>query len=172
MDYSKYWRQAIADAAGLAAEEIASWIEVPADETLGTTPSPALSWPKRCAKAPPAIAAEIGGKLVKPDFISEVRRGGRVYRFFLDRRSWPNRHWKKRFPCRATLTAAATRGAGRVVCIDYSSINIAKPFHIGHLSTTVIGNALYRIYGFLGYKPVGINHLGDWGRSSKADRGL
>jgi len=54
-------------------------------------------------------------------------------------------------------------GAGRVVCIDYSSINIAKPFHIGHLSTTVIGSALYRIYGFLGYKPVGINHLGDWG---------
>ena len=54
-------------------------------------------------------------------------------------------------------------GAGRVVCIDYSSINIAKPFHIGHLSTTVIGSALYKIYKFLGYKPVGINHLGDWG---------
>jgi len=58
---------------------------------------------------------------------------------------------------------SSDEGAGRVVCIDYSSINIAKPFHIGHLSTTVIGNSLYRIYGFLGYKPVGINHLGDWG---------
>jgi arginyl-tRNA synthetase len=54
-------------------------------------------------------------------------------------------------------------GAGKTVCIDYSSINIAKPFHIGHLSTTVIGNSLYRIYGYLGYKPVSINHLGDWG---------
>lgn len=47
--------------------------------------------------------------------------------------------------------------------MDYSSINIAKPFHIGHLSTTAIGNSLNRIYKFLGYKVVGVNHLGDWG---------
>ena len=52
---------------------------------------------------------------------------------------------------------------GKTVCIDYSSINIAKPFHIGHLLTTVIGGSLYRIYKFLGYKAIGINHLGDWG---------
>ena len=51
----------------------------------------------------------------------------------------------------------------KIVCIDYSSINIAKPFHIGHLSTTVIGGALYKIYKFLGYNVVGINHLGDYG---------
>ena len=54
-------------------------------------------------------------------------------------------------------------GAGKTICIDYSSINIAKRFHIGHLSTTALGNALYKIYSFLGYKCVGINHLGDWG---------
>ena len=54
-------------------------------------------------------------------------------------------------------------GAGRTVCIDYSSINIAKPFHIGHLSTTAIGHSLYPMYAFMGYRPVGINHLGDWG---------
>lgn len=57
----------------------------------------------------------------------------------------------------------STLGGGKVICIDYSSINIAKPFHIGHLSTTVIGAALYRIFNFLGYKAVGINHLGDYG---------
>ena len=56
-----------------------------------------------------------------------------------------------------------TIGAGKTICIDYSSINIAKPFHIGHLSTTVLGGALYRILSFLGYKTVGINHLGDYG---------
>lgn len=54
-------------------------------------------------------------------------------------------------------------GNGKTICIDYSSINIAKPFHIGHLSTTVIGAALARIYSYLGYKVVSINHLGDWG---------
>ena len=58
---------------------------------------------------------------------------------------------------------ASTEGAGKTICIDYSSINIAKPFHMGHLSTTVIGAALYRIYKKLGYSVVGINHLGDWG---------
>lgn len=57
----------------------------------------------------------------------------------------------------------SNEGANKTICIDYSSINIAKPFHIGHLSTTVIGGALYRIYKFLGYNVVGINHLGDYG---------
>ena len=54
-------------------------------------------------------------------------------------------------------------GKGKTVCLDYSSINIAKRFHIGHLSTTMIGNSLKRIYDFNGYTTVGINHLGDWG---------
>src|SRR5699024_3443207 len=76
-------------------------------------------------------------------------------------------------------------GRGKTVCLDYSSVNIAKPFHIGHLSTTVIGGALYRIYAFLGYRSVGINHLGDygtqfgklisackrWGKREEAERG-
>src|SRR5699024_5859176 len=54
-------------------------------------------------------------------------------------------------------------GSGKTVCIDFSSVNIAKPFHMGHLLNTVIGGALCRIYRALGYKVVGINHLGDWG---------
>ena len=58
---------------------------------------------------------------------------------------------------------SSQEGAGRTVSIDYSSVNIAKPFHIGHLSTTAIGSALYKIFNFLGYKAVGINHLGDYG---------
>ena len=59
--------------------------------------------------------------------------------------------------------STALLGAGKTICIDYSSVNIAKPFHIGHLSTTVIGGALYRIFKVLGYHTVGINHLGDYG---------
>lgn len=54
-------------------------------------------------------------------------------------------------------------GAGKTIVIDYSSPNIAKPFHVGHLRSTVIGNALYQIHSQLGYKCVGVNHLGDWG---------
>jgi len=162
MDYSKLLAQAIADAAGLAAEEIASWIEVPADETLGDYAFPCFKLAKTLRKAPPAIAAEIGGRLVKPDFISEVRVVGAYINFFLDRVTLAKQTLENVF-AQGDAYGGSDKGAGRVVCIDYSSINIAKPFHIGHLSTTVIGNALYRIYGFLGYKPVGINHLGDWG---------
>ena len=58
---------------------------------------------------------------------------------------------------------SSNEGKDKTICIDYSSINIAKPFHIGHLSTTVLGGALYRIFNYLGYKAVGINHLGDYG---------
>jgi len=162
MDYSKLLAQAIADAAGLAAEEIASWIEVPADETLGDYAFPCFKLAKTLRKAPPAIAAEIDGRLVKPDFISEVRVVGAYINFFLDRVTLAKQTLENVF-AQGDAYGGSDKGAGRVVCIDYSSINIAKPFHIGHLSTTVIGNALYRIYGFLGYKPVGINHLGDWG---------
>ena len=64
---------------------------------------------------------------------------------------------------KAELAALRESNAGKTVCIDYSSINIAKPFHIGHLMSTAIGGSLYRIYKYLGWKPVGINHLGDWG---------
>ena len=162
MDYSKLLAQAIADAAGLAAEEIASWIEVPADETLGDYAFPCFKLAKTLRKAPPAIAAEIAGKLVKPGFVSEVRVVGAYINFFLDRVTLARQTLEDVFE-QGDAYGGSDKGAGRVVCIDYSSINIAKPFHIGHLSTTVIGNALYRIYGFLGYKPVGINHLGDWG---------
>ena len=162
MDYSKLLAQAIADAAGLAAEDIASWIEVPADEALGDYAFPCFKLAKTLRKAPPAIAAEIGGRLAKPDFISEVRVVGAYINFFLDRVTLAKQALAD-VSGQGDSYGGSGKGAGRVVCIDYSSINIAKPFHIGHLSTTVIGNALYRIYGFLGYKPVGINHLGDWG---------
>ena len=162
MDYSRLLAQAVAEASGLAIEDTAAMIEIPADAAMGDYAFPCFRLAKTLRKAPPAIAAEISEKLVKPDFIAEVRVVGAYINFFIDRVSYAK-------GTLADVTAAgegyggSDEGAGKVVCIDYSSINIAKPFHIGHLSTTVIGSALYRIYGFLGYKPVGINHLGDWG---------
>lgn len=59
-----------------------------------------------------------------------------------------------------------TEGEGKTVCIDYSSPNVAKNFHVGHLRTTIIGNSLYKIYSKLGYHVERINHLGDWEHSS------
>lgn len=162
MDYSKLLAQAVADAAGLTIEDTAALIEIPADAAMGDYAFPCFKLAKQLRKAPPAIAAEISEKLVKPGFISEVRVVGAYINFFIDRVSLAAQTLAD-VKAAGDSYGGSDAGAGRVVCIDYSSINIAKPFHIGHLSTTVIGSALYRIYGFLGYKPVGINHLGDWG---------
>ena len=162
MDYKEQLAAALAAASGLNTTEILPLIEVPADASLGDYAFPCFRLAKALRKAPPAIAAELQGRLKAPSFIATVQVVGAYINFFLNRAR-----------CAADVLAEAQaqgesyggskEGAGRVVCIDYSSINIAKPFHIGHLSTTVIGHSLYRIYGFLGYKPVGINHLGDWG---------
>ena len=162
MDYKQELANAVAAAAALPAEDILPMIEIPADPAMGDYAFPCFRLAKTLRKAPPAIAADISAALTTPPFIADTQVIGAYINFFLDRQRY----------IEDILTEVGQRGenfggsdigAGRVVCIDYSSINIAKPFHIGHLSTTVIGSALYKIYRFLGYKPVGINHLGDWG---------
>ena len=162
MDYKTQIAQAVANAAGIDTDEALGYVEIPADAAMGDYAFPCFKLAKTLRKAPPIIAAEISEALSKPAFVANVSVVGAYINFFLD---------KQRFVEEILLKVSAQGedfggsnvGEDRVVCIDYSSINIAKPFHIGHLSTTVIGSALYRIYGFLGYKPVGINHLGDWG---------
>ncbi len=162
MDYKQLIAEVVAKASGLTAEELLPLIEIPADTSMGDYAFPCFKLAKELRKAPPMIAADISEKLEKPAFIAGIQVVGAYINFYLNKQRYiegvlSDIHNQKDGYGRSSL------GAGKTVCIDYSSINIAKPFHIGHLSTTVIGNALYRIYGYLGYKPVGINHLGDWG---------
>lgn len=149
----------------LSTEEYRALFETPPERSLGDYALPCFKLARTMRKAPPQIAASLHDALISrglPAWLSDVQVVGGYLNFFLDRANF----------ARTTLETIAARGQdygktdighGRVVCLDYSSINIAKPFHIGHLSSTVIGNSLYRIYNFLGYKSVGINHLGDWG---------
>jgi arginyl-tRNA synthetase len=147
---------------GLKAEEIAALLEIPPEEDMGDYALPCFKMAKIMRKAPGVIAQELAQAMEKPEFISEIKSAGGYLNFFL------NRGYYTKDVVKAALAAGdgyggGDIGAGKTVCIDYSSINIAKPFHIGHLLTTVIGHSLYRIYSFLGYRCVGINHLGDWG---------
>jgi len=148
------------DAQGVP-EDLYPLLEVPPDKSLGDYAFPCFKLSRVFRKAPPMIAAELEKSYDAPDLAKAQAVGGYL-NFFLNRGNF----------ARATLEsvlAAGDRwgssdvGSGKTVCMDYSSINIAKRFHIGHLSTTVIGNSLKRIYDFLGYKTVSINHLGDWG---------
>ncbi len=137
-------------------------LEAPRDSKMGDYALPCFILAKQLKKAPPLIAQQIVDEIEQPAYISKIEAvGGYVNvtidpAFLAEKTLEPIRTLKRQY-------GASDEGQNRVVCIDYSSINIAKPFHIGHLSSTAIGHALYNIYKFLGYQPVGINHLGDWG---------
>ncbi len=146
----------------LSASELEEMLEIPPDANMGDYALPCFKLAKTLRMAPPKIAADLLGKFQKPGWISKVEIAGGYLNFFVDHA----------FFAQSTLSAVCQQGErygssqmgeGRAVTIDYSSINIAKPFHIGHLSSTAIGHALYNIYNFLGFHCVGINHLGDWG---------
>ena len=141
--------------------QVAALLEVPPDTAMGDYALPCFKLAKTLRKPPVAIADALSGALNAP-FLARAESVKGYLNFFIDRALYAGE------VIGAALGAgdrygACDLGQGRTVCIDYSSINIAKRFHIGHLSTTMIGNALYRLYNYLGYHCVGINHLGDWG---------
>ena len=150
------------EAAGLPqAEEVRGLLEVPPDPAMGDYAFPVFRLAKVLRMAPPKIAATLGEKWAHED-VARAQAVNGYLNFFLNRVNFAKETME------AVLSAgesygSSDMGSGKTICLDYSSINIAKRFHIGHLSTTVIGNSLKRIYDHLGYKTVSINHLGDWG---------
>lgn len=147
--------------APLSADEIAGLLELPPDSAMGDYAFPCFKLARSLRKAPPMIAAELV-KVINADFLSRVEAVGGYLNFFIDKALYASSVIGAVLE-QGEKYGSSDMGAGKTICIDYSSINIAKRFHIGHLSTTALGNALYKIYSFLGYKCVGINHLGDWG---------
>ncbi len=146
---------------GFTLDEVYSFIEVPPTKEVGDFALPCFKFSKTLRKAPNAIAIDLKNAFPKVDGIESVEAVGGYLNFKLDRKGFTKDVLDKVLSVKNF--GSSTEGEGKTICIDYSSINIAKPFHIGHLSTTVIGAALYRIYKYLGYNVVGINHLGDYG---------
>lgn len=161
MDYRQYIAEKI-KAEGVSAEEIASLLTVPPDPAMGDYALPCFRFAKVLRKSPVAIAQELAASVAPDGVIAEVSALNGYLNFKVNKAGLA-RDVLARIAREGEKYGSSDVGAGRVVCIDYSSVNIAKPFHIGHLSTTVIGGALYRIFNFLGFKAVGINHLGDYG---------
>ncbi len=141
--------------------EVISFLEVPPDAKLGDYAFPCFKLSKALRKSPVQIADQLASA-ISADFIGKIESVKGYLNFFIDRATYA------REILTAALAAGETYGAddsgrGKTVVIDYSSINIAKRFHIGHLSTTMIGASLYRLYKLFGWQAVGVNHLGDWG---------
>lgn len=161
MDYKKLIAEKL-NIDEIEESEVYSLIVTPPDTSLGDYAVPCFKFAKIMRKSPAIIAEELAANFKTDEVITKVIAVNGYLNFTVNRAAF-TKSVVGEILLKGEGYGASDIGAGKTVCIDYSSINIAKPFHIGHLSTTVIGGALYRIYNFLGYKAVGINHLGDYG---------
>jgi arginyl-tRNA synthetase len=142
--------------------ELRRAIEVPPTLDLGDYAFPCFPLAKILRKAPQAIAGELAAAFHPTALVREARAAGPYINFFVERTAF-NRLALTAVLAQGAAYGGSAEGHGKTVVIDYSSPNIAKPFGVGHLRSTVIGQALYRIYTHLGYRVIRINHLGDWG---------
>lgn len=147
---------------GLETSDIREMIEIPPDSSMGDFAFPCFRLAKTMRKAPQMIAADIAEKLAGNEAFSKVENVNAYVNFFMNKAEVAGAAVDAVIKAGAAY-GGSDQGNGKTVCIDYSSPNIAKPFHIGHIRSTVIGNSLYKIFDSLGYNVVRINHLGDYG---------
>ena len=162
IDFKDIIAKEISKATNISEKELESYIEKPKDSKNGDYAFPCFRLAKELKKAPPVIASEIKEKMILDEnIIDKVEVIGGYLNFYIN----------KKLLAKEIIEAVDKNeefgkseiGKGKNIVIDYSAPNIAKPFHIGHLRSTVIGAALYNIYKKLGYNVIGINHLGDYG---------
>ncbi|MBL4932080.1 arginine--tRNA ligase [Clostridium paridis] len=161
MDYKKLVAERLGSVIELEKDKIEALIEIPPNGDMGDYAFPCFQLSKVLRKAPNMIAAELKDKINVEGF-EKVENLGPYLNFFVDKGSFSKNTIEKIIDL-GNNYGSSNIGNGETVCVEYSSPNIAKPFHVGHLFSTVIGNALYKMFNFQGYKSVGINHLGDWG---------
>jgi len=147
---------------GLTFEEVLEMVEVPTDNKMGDYAFPCFKLAKTMRKAPQMIAQEVCEKIKGNEMFAKVENVNAYVNIFVGREQF----------IKSVLAEMASQGddfgrseegKGKKVIVEFSSPNIAKPFHIGHIRSTVIGNSIYKLYDFRGYDTVRINHLGDYG---------
>lgn len=163
IDFKENIAQKISEVTNIDKEELKTYIEIPPNSDLGDYAFPCFKLAKSLRKAPPVIASEIKEEIKLDDgSIEKIEIVGGYLNIYINKASLAETVLKE-VAQKQEKYGSSNIGMGKNVVIDYSAPNIAKPFHIGHLRSTVIGGALYKIYNFLGYNSVGINYLGDWG---------
>ena len=162
IDFKQIIAETIAKVVNLDKKELESYIEIPKDINNGDYAFPCFRLAKELKKAPPMIANDIKEKIqIKEQYIKKVEVVGGYLNFYICQEQLIEEVLKA--IDKKEEYGKSEIGKGKNIVIDYSAPNIAKPFHIGHLRSTVIGGALYNIYQYLGYNTIGVNHLGDYG---------
>lgn len=157
----------ISEATQIDEKELETYIETPKDKANGDYSFPCFRLAKELKKAPPIIANEIKEKLEETErsesdaIIEKIQVAGGYINFYINKEILVKEVLEE--ISKTQEYGKSEIGKGKNIIVEYSAPNIAKPFHIGHLRTTLIGNALYRTYKYLGYNTTGINHLGDYG---------
>lgn len=161
MNYKELISERLSSIIELPIEDIEKLIEIPPKPEMGDFAFPCFQLAKTFRKAPNAIAEELKDKFDKSNF-EKVENLGPYLNFFLDK-SILSKSVIEKILEEKDKYGSSNEGKGRKTLIEYSSPNIAKPFHVGHLFSTAVGNALYKIFTFEGYNCERLNHLGDWG---------
>ena len=163
MDFKSYIAEAISKATNINKDEIESYVEIPKDETNGDFAFPCFRLAKELKQSPVNIANNIKDNIkVDSNIISKIDVANGFLNFYVAKVCLAKETIQK-FDTQKEDYGKSNIGEVKTVIVEYSSPNIAKPFHIGHLKTTIIGNSLYKLYKYLGFKTIGINHLGDYG---------
>lgn len=161
MDYKEIIAKLIKEHVDLEIEDIKKLIEIPPKSDMGDFAFPCFQLARVMRKAPNMIAEELASKLNKEGF-ERIENLGPYVNFFVDKEAF-TKNAIETVLSEGEDYGKSNIGEGKTVCVEYSSPNIAKPFHVGHLFSTSIGNSLYKLFKEEGYDVVGINHLGDWG---------
>ena len=162
MDFKQYVTDKIIEITSLERDIVEKALEIPPEEKMGDLAFPCFALAKTMRKAPPIIANELSQEFSKDENLEKVEAVGPYLNFFFNRAKYETEvisAVKKQ----GENWGSSSIGNNKTVLVEYSSPNIAKPFHIGHLFSTAVGNSLARIYKYLGYNVQSLNHLGDWG---------
>ena len=152
----------IAEVTDLDVKEIEGYIEIPPSKDMGDYAFPCFRLAKIFKKSPMLIAEELKGKINLDENLEKIEIVSGYLNFFVNKTALIKTVLRELEEKKENF-GANNSGKGKNIIVEYSSPNIAKPFHIGHLRNTIIGAALYNIYKYLGYNTIGINHLGDYG---------
>ncbi|MFR8145458.1 MAG: arginine--tRNA ligase [Clostridia bacterium] len=163
IDFKEKIAEEISKKIDITKEELKEYLEIPKDSKMGDYALPCFKLAKQMRKSPVDIANGIKEEIEVPNtYISKIDAINGFLNIFINNEMLV-KDLLNEMENKKEAYGSSNIGNGKNIIVEYSSPNIAKPFHVGHLRTTVIGRALYNMYKFFGYNTIGINHLGDWG---------